>query len=165
MRAPLPAVVAFVAAVALVAPTSAQDSEPGCLQTNPCDVHVDVDPLGLDLGQDLFTAGDWVRLSVYNDDSVPHTVSLSGHDVTLVVPPYDVVESSPFEMARPGAYRLSDSPSGDNATVTVEPAASFDGDDGGEDGDRGERNGVPGPVGALVLLALVMAAVASRRFR
>lgn len=154
MRLTLPFLcLSLLAAVAV--PAAAQD--PGCLQSNPCDLAVDVDALGIDPDQATFTAGDWVRLSVYNDDDVPHTVSLTGHDVTLVVPAYDIVESEPFQLARAGTYTLSDNPSGDSADVLVEAAQSF------SDSSSTDSKGAPGPGLALLVVGLAAAVAVVRR--
>jgi hypothetical protein len=141
------------ALAALSLPAAAQG--PGCTQANPCDLIVDVDASGLDFAQSTFTTGDWVVLSVFNSDAVPHTVSLSGHSVSLVVAPDDIAESEPFRMGRAGTYELRDSPSGDRAAIVVEAAESFTSD--------GEANGLPGLTLASMVAVLAALAFAFRR--
>lgn len=160
MRVPFAALAVASASLAAVTlalslPVAAQD--PGCLQSNPCDLAVDVDASGIDTDRATFTAGDWVRLSVYNDDDVPHTVRLAGHDITLVVPAYDIVESAPFELGRAGTYQLSDSPTGDTADVVVQAAETFS-----QPQTSGDK-GAPGPGLAMLALALVGLAILRRR--
>jgi hypothetical protein len=145
-------ILALLALTGLALPGAAQDA--GCTQANPCDLIVDVDASGLDFAQATFTAGDWVVLSVFNSDAVPHTVSLSGHSVSVVVAPDGIEESEPFQMGRAGTYELRDSPSGDRADLVVEGEATFE-DDGSQ--------GAPGLGLAATLAALAAVAVALRR--
>ena len=134
----------------------------GCLQSNPCNLDVDVDANGVaDISQTNFTSGDWYTLSVYNDDGVEHTVALSGHGVSLKVPAYGLVDSPPFQFGAAGSYTLSDSPSGDNAPIKVVAGDVVDYENGKT--SAGAKGGIPGPEPALLLVALASLVLVKRR--
>ncbi|MFA5943817.1 MAG: hypothetical protein WC876_05050 [Candidatus Thermoplasmatota archaeon] len=153
------ALVAFLAVVAVAATASAQ-SAPGCTQANPCVVTVDVDAAGIaDLSETLFTSGDWMVLSVYNNDEQAHTVRLAGHPVDVTVAAGDLVDTQPFKLGAAGTYALSDAPSGDSADLLVEAEESFSSDSG----TSGGGNGIPGPTPALLVAAVAALAWGLRR--
>jgi len=151
---------AALALAALALPASAQDS-PGCLQSSPCEMDADVTDVGFDPGQTVFTSGDWVRLSIYNDDAVEHTVALSGHGVSLTIPSYDLAESGPFQIKSAGTYQLTDSPTGDSVDITVEPAETFT--SGSASSASSEGKGSPGLAPALLVAGLAGALAVARR--
>ncbi|HEX2065405.1 MAG TPA: hypothetical protein VHI93_01195, partial [Candidatus Thermoplasmatota archaeon] len=112
-----------------------------------------------------WTAGDWMRLTVANDDLVPHTVTLSGHGVALEVPPLQE-RSQVVQLAQAGRFTLSDAPSGDAVPVTVVDGDVVDYEAGLIDANGNavspSSRGTPGPALAVVALALA-AAAASRK--
>lgn len=158
MRA-LPTALIFVA-LALVQGASAQDpdGEPGCVQSNPCEVIVEVDASGItDLSYSTFATGDWILLSILNADEATHTLRLEGHSLEATVPAGDIIDTQPFRLGAPGVYALQDEPSGDSRDITVEEEEVFstNGTNGG--------NGIPGLAPALLLAALVALALFRRR--
>ncbi|MEA3142743.1 MAG: hypothetical protein QOG31_67 [Thermoplasmata archaeon] len=105
-----------VLALAAVPAAQAQDA---CTQSSPCLWEVVVDETGF-IGESgwNWTAGDWMRLSVANDDGVAHTVTLADHGVTLTIPSLEE-KSQVVQLTKAGTFQLSDSPSGDAIPVTV----------------------------------------------
>lgn len=166
MRA-LPPFLAAATLLALAAAGAAQDpdGEPGCAQSNPCEVILELGAQGIvDLAPDRFGTGDWVLFSIYNADEANHTVSLEGHDFEVSVPGGDLIDTQPIQLGDPGSYELRDQPSGDAATVTVEAEEVFT--DGGAEDDSdgsGSGRGSPGAAPVLVLALLAALAIALRR--
>lgn len=152
---------ALLAILALAAPAMAQDpdGEPGCPQSNPCEVIVEVDAQGIaDLAPDTFATGDWVLFSIYNADTVEHTLRLDGHALEATIPAEDIVDTQPIRLGEPGSYDLRDEPSGDSAAITVQEEEVFT-----SDGDDDTDNPIPGPAPWLVLGLLAGAAAVVRR--
>jgi hypothetical protein len=151
--------VAF-ALVALALPATAQDSNgpPGCVQANPCEVIVNLDAQGIDLSEPQFEQYDWILLSVFNNDKVPHTITLDGHPTaTLTVAAGDIEDTQPFEFSQTGTYVLHDAPSGDGANMTVTRQTSF------SDSTTGKAKGLPGMEPALLLAGIALAVAMARR--
>lgn len=162
MRA-LPALAfALLAALAAVPTTAAQDPDgpPGCVEANPCDLIIAVDADGFaDLSDTELTAGDWFVATIVNhDDGAEHTITLSGHSVTLTVPAGDVDDTQPFRMGAAGQYTLADQPSGDTVQIT-----SVEGDEVDGATSDGDSSGIPGVAPALLAVAVVAAALVLRR--
>ncbi|HEX2066254.1 MAG TPA: hypothetical protein VHI93_05510 [Candidatus Thermoplasmatota archaeon] len=159
-----PLIPILAAALALALPTAqAQDA---CTEATPCPWEVVVDGPGF-VGESEWnwTAGDWMRLTVANDDLVPHTVALSGHGVSLEVPPLQE-RSQVVQLAQAGRFTLSDAPSGDAVPVMVVDGDVVDYEGGLIDADgkaaTPPARGIPGLALAWVVLA-VAAGAASRK--
>jgi hypothetical protein len=155
----LRALAAFLTLLALAATATAQDpdGEPGCAQSNPCEVILEVGAQGItDFAPDTFDTGDWVLFSIYNADDVEHTVRLEGHTLDAKVPAGDIIDTQPLRLGEPGTYDLSDEPSGDTSALTVQAEEVF-----GEDEEK--DNPIPGPAPALVLALLAAVALLLRR--
>ena len=90
--------------------------EDGCLAANPCDWVVIVGADGFLESDWNWTAGDWLRLVVSNDDDVAHTVTIDGTSVRVTAPAIDEAQSAPFQLAV-GTYTLRDQPSGHTASA------------------------------------------------
>jgi hypothetical protein len=156
-----------VLALAAVPAAQAQDA---CTQSSPCLWEIVVDQSGF-IGESgwNWTAGDWMRLSVANDDGVAHTVTLANHGVTLAIPSLQE-KSQVVQLAKAGTFQLSDSPSGDTVPVVVVNGDVVDYQKG-----LINSNGAPGPSAAgasgkaripgveFPLLAVGLAAVAAAR--
>ena len=148
---------AFLAILVLAATASAQDpdGEPGCPQSNPCEVIVEVGADGIgDFAPDTFGTADWVLFSIYNADDVEHTLTLEGHTLEAKIPAGDIIDTQPIRLGEPGTYDLMDEPSGDTAALTVDDEEVF-----GEEKD----NPIPAPAPWLVLGLLVAVALVLRR--
>lgn len=159
MRAPSATFVLLSAAVLAAAsvPAAAQDTDtPGCTQANPCEVIVDLDASGIELHQTEFTKGDWVLLSVFNDDDVQHTLTVVGKGVSLTLEAGDINDTRPFELSSVGTVTLKDTPTEDTAEMAVGAEESFSGDS-----SSGSGKGSPGlaplaAVGAVVAVAALL---------
>lgn len=175
LRTPVVAAFSLGLAALLAAPLAlAQDGDEGCTSREPCPLIVDVDANGFYLIGDVFygqpdepthidfTVGDWYQLTLDSMDAdKSHTVSLSGHDVSVTVGPDGFApDSESFEFKTLGTYKLRDEPSGDEFEVrVVDEDVSATGSSSGSD----EKEGAPG-VGPLVLVvALAVLAVLRRR--
>lgn len=165
MRAPSlsPSVLVSIAlatlAVASTALAQDPDDEPGCPQSNPCEVILEVDAAGIaDLEPNTFGTGDWILFSIYNSDEETHTIRLEGHDFEASIGAGDINDTRPLKLGAPGTYELRDQPSGDVADLTVEAEEVFSGSSTSKGG-----NGIPGPTPALVLVALATLAWGLRR--
>lgn len=156
-RAALALATVTVAALAAL-PATAQDpdGEPGCVEANPCDLILAVDADGFaDVSETEFTHMDWLVATIVNHDDVEHTVSLSGHDLQFTVGAGDLGDADPFRINAPGAYTLSDQPSGDTVTITSIAEEEFEED--------GEGRGSPGLAPLLALGAFAAVAAFLRR--
>lgn len=148
-----------LAAVALLAaaPALAQGSDlPGCIQANPCEVIVDLDAQGIELHQDSFSRGDWILLSVFNDDDVNHTLTVEGKGISVTLESGDINDTRPFELSSVGTVTLKDAPTGDTAAITVTPEESFSGSTSGGASKGGPALGPVVVLGALVALAVLL---------
>jgi hypothetical protein len=159
---PLAALALALAAV----PAAAQDA---CTQSSPCLWEVVVDQPGF-IGESAWnwTAGDWMRLTVANDDDKAHTVTLSGYGVQLQVPALEE-RSQVVQLTQAGHFQLSDAPSGDTVDVTVVNGDVVDYEKGLIDANgnaaagSGSSSGrVPGLGLPVLLLALLAAALARK---
>lgn len=114
---------ALAAILLLLAPAALAQEEAGCTQSEPCPWVFDVDENGIsdDSGSDptwTFTVGDWLILDVLNFDSEDHTIGVDGR--SWVIPKdFGDAKVAPFQFTSPGAYTVTDQPTGDTATVTV----------------------------------------------
>lgn len=151
----------LLALLALAVAASAQDpdGEPGCAQSNPCEVILEVDDGGIaDLDPSVFGTGDWILFSIYNADDETHTLRLEGHDFEASVAGGDIIDTQPFRLGEPGTYDLRDLPTGDTADITVEDEEVFGAETGAANDDEGDADGgsnpMPGP-GPVILLALL----------
>jgi hypothetical protein len=153
---------AFLAAAVLAAaavPAAAQDTDmPGCTQANPCEVIVDLDANGIDVQRTEFTRGDWILLSVFNDDDQEHTLTVEGKGISLTLAAGDINDTRPFELSSIGKVTLKDSPSGDTADLTVGAEESFS-----SGASSGSGKGSPGLAPLAIVGALVAVAAALRR--
>lgn len=150
---------ALLAVLALASTATAQD--PGCTQANPCAATVDVDAQGIaDISETTFTSGDWILLSVYNDDEQSHTVRLAGHPVDLTVAAGDLADTAPFRLGAAGTYVLSDSPTGDSMELLIESEETFSSDPGSTSSGG---TGIPGLTPVIVVASLVAVAWGLRR--
>jgi hypothetical protein len=159
MRA-LSAALVFVS-LALAQGVSAQDpdGEPGCVQSNPCEVIVEVGASGItDLSYSTFATGDWILLSIFNADEETHTLRLQGHSLVATVPAGDIVDTQPFRLGAPGVYALQDEPSGDSRAITVQAEEVFS-----TNGTTTGGNGIPALAPTVLLAALVALALIRRR--
>jgi hypothetical protein len=113
-------VAASVVCVVLVArPASAQTADDGCTHADPCPLIVTVDSAGFEEDGFQVTSGDWFTLTVYNDDTVVHTVRLGSGPVVVTAQADSEANSAVFQAPSPGTYTLSDSPSGDAIPLEV----------------------------------------------
>lgn len=161
MRVPLLAFVALLTLASAGPTASAQDpdGEPGCPQSNPCEVILEVDAAGIaDLEPSTFGTGDWILFSIYNADDEAHTVRLDGHSLEASIGAGDINDTRPFKLGAPGTYALRDQPSGDSADITVEAEEVFDASSTSK-----SSNGIPGPTPALIVVALAVLAWGLRR--
>ncbi|MHB1262654.1 MAG: hypothetical protein ACYC2H_13185 [Thermoplasmatota archaeon] len=162
VRSPPLAFLALLALASTAPMALAQDpdGEPGCPQSNPCEVILEVDAAGIaDLEPSTFGTGDWILFSIYNADDEAHTISLEGHSFEASIGAGDINDTRPLKLGAPGTYELRDQPSGDVAGITVEAEEVFT--DGSSSSSGG--NGIPGPVPALVLAVLAASAAIARR--
>ncbi|HUR61428.1 MAG TPA: hypothetical protein VM286_03575 [Candidatus Thermoplasmatota archaeon] len=157
----------FLALAALSAVPSAQ-AQDACTQASPCLWEVVVDQPGfIDESSWNWTLGDWMVLTVSNDDEAPHTVSLSGYDRTFLVAGLSE-GSQTFQLTRSGTFTLKDMPSGDEVQVTVVDGDVVDYEKGLIDVDGNPRptsttGRIPGPGLALLATTLFVAAFISAR--
>lgn len=156
----------LLAALALAAAPAAQ-AQDACTQASPCLWEVVVDQPGF-IGEAEWnwTAGDWMRLTVANDDDKEHTVTLSGHSVQLTVPSLEE-RSQVVQLTQAGHFKLSDAPSGDSVDVTVVDGDVVDYEKGLIDASGNSLSGsgsgrVPGLALPLLAVALLAAAVARK---
>ena len=146
-------------AVLTLATAGAAQAAPGCTQANPCVATVDIDAMGIaDVSETTFTSGDWLILSVYNDDEQAHTLRLAGHSIVLTVASGDLVDTQPFKLGAAGTYALSDTPSGDSLDFLVEAEETFS-----SSGSSSGGNGIPGLTPVLVVASLAAVAWGLRR--
>jgi hypothetical protein len=144
---------------------AAQDAngQPGCPQSNPCEVELGLDSTGIyDLSYDRFGTGDWILFSVFNDDDETHTLRLEGHDLDFSIAAGDINDTRPLKLGSPGTYDLKDLPTGDTAAITVEAEEVFGSDDDSSSGKSGSSP-IPGLAPALLVGLLAALAVAVRR--
>jgi hypothetical protein len=164
MRA-LPALLVALSVLSLAFPASAQDEdgEPGCAQSNPCEVILEVDSNGIaDLEPAVFGTGDWILFSIYNADEVDHTVRLEGHSFQADVAAGDIEDTQPFQLGAAGTYTLTDTPTGDEADIVVEEFEVFT-ESGSSSSGNGGRSPIPGLAPALLVVGLAAAALVVRR--
>jgi hypothetical protein len=164
MRVPLTlATLAFAAAL----PSAAAQSD-GCTQSNPCPWAIAVDDAGF-VGESEWnwTMGDWFELSVSNDDSVAHTVTLSGYSLQFQVPA-DGERSQVVQLTKAGHFDLADQPSGDTIPVTVVNGDVVDYEKGLIDangnaaGTKARTPGLETPMLGLALLGATFVALRRR---
>ncbi|MEA3135787.1 MAG: hypothetical protein QOC71_68 [Thermoplasmata archaeon] len=155
---PLPFALLAVLALASTAVAQDPDGEPGCAQSNPCEVILELDSNGIaDLAPDTFGTGDWILFSIYNADDQTHTVRLDGHQFEASVTGGDLIDTQPFKLGAPGSYDLTDLPSHDTAPITVEENEVFTGSAGGSSSKSG---GYRVPALSPVLVVGLLAAIA-----
>jgi hypothetical protein len=163
----LPFLAALTLAVALAPQAQAQDS---CSQASPCPWDLVVDSPGfIGEGEWNWTAGDWMRISVANDDDVAHTVTLSGYDLTFSIPALEE-RSQTVQLTKAGTFQFADQPSGDGVDVHVVQGDVVDYEKGISDangnpvssGSSGTGR-VPGVELPLLVLGLAAAVLAARR--
>lgn len=149
-------------------PTAAAQGEDGCTHADPCPWVVDVDPSGFASyleSEVTFSVGDWYEIMVFNDDADrSHTITLSGHDVSITVPADGMSEDTgAFQLNQAGTFTLKDMPTGDTITVhvTEDDAVAGQDDDAGSSGSDG--NGAPALPLAVLVGALAAVAAALRR--
>ncbi len=153
---PTPLLAGLLAGLALV--PSAWGQEDGCVQSNPCLLDVEVDAAGIASGSiSNMTTGDWFTLAISNLDERAHTVRFA--TIELRVEAYGFVDSQPFQAPSPGAYTLSDQPTGDQATLHVLAGDVVDAENGSTSGSKGS------PGFALALSAIAVLCVAALRRR
>ncbi len=165
MRLTLP----FLLATLLAGAVPAAAQEDGCTQSNPCPWYVDVGADGFVTGsldataEWNWTVGDWVELSVFNEDDVAHAVTLTGYGVTLQVPSLEE-RSRAFELSEAGDFELGDDLTGDTAVVRVLTVDSVEFENGATGtGSSGGGGGIPSL--ALPIVAGALVAVAYLRLR
>lgn len=156
-----------LAILAFAAVPAAQAQDDACIQASPCPWEVVVDQPGF-VGESEWnwTAGDWMRLTVFNDGDVAHTVTLSGYGVSLQVPPLEE-RSQVIQLSQAGHFTLSDSPSGDTVPITVVDGDVVDYEKGLIDANGNAvsptgKGGIPGVGLPLLAVALAVAAFARR---
>ena len=160
----LPALLA--AALVLMPAVAAQSDDDGCTRADPCPWVIDVGPDGFyDYieAEVSYTLGDWYEILVFSDDpDRAHTITLSGHDVSITVPADGMAsDTGAFQFTKPGTFELKDMPSGDVITVHVGEEDSVPAADGGS--TSGASKGSPGLAMALLVLNLAGLAVLLRR--
>lgn len=156
MRAASP----LLAALLLAGAVAAQGNDlPGCIQGNPCEVIVNLDSAGIRLEQETFTRGDWVLLSVFNDDDVEHTLAVPSKGITVTLVPGDINDTRPFELDAVGSVVLRDSPTNDTAEMVVEDEEEFTAS------ETEPATGIPGPQAPLAAAAVAAALLAWSRRR
>jgi PGF-CTERM protein len=176
LRTPVVAAFSLGLAALLALPLAvAQDDEDGCTNREPCPLIVDVDQNGFYLIGDVFygqpgaathldfTLGDWYTLTVDSmDPETSHTVSLSGHGVSVTVGPDGFApDSEAFEFGTEGTFKLRDEPSGDEFEIrVVDEDVSATGSGSGSDG---EKDGIPGFAPLALVAALAVALLVLRR--
>jgi hypothetical protein len=155
-------------------------------------VEISVDETGFNEVSLLnFTVGDWHTLSISNDDTQDagteigksHTVTLSGHAVSVTLEPLTVKEVV-VEFAQTGCFELKDMPTGATINIRVVSADSIDfeeriapdadpctqagnpnpanGGNGGSASDVSGKKGMPALDLVAVVAGLAAVAVASR---
>jgi hypothetical protein len=162
MRIPL---LLCLLALALVPAAHAQDA---CTQSSPCAWDVAVDSPGF-VGESEWnwTAGDWMRVTIFNDDDAAHTVALSGYNLQFQVPPLEE-RSQVVHLTQAGHFQLSDAPSNDTVSVTVVDGDVVDYEKGLIDAGgntvaaKSSSGRVPGLELPLLAAALAVAALARR---
>lgn len=162
----LPALLTALALAAAPTVAAQADEDDGCTHADPCPWVVDVDPNGF---QDYvepevtFTLGDWYEILVFSDDpDHAHTITLSGHDVSISVPADGMAsDTGAFQLNQLGTFTLKDTPSNDTITVHVveEDAVAAEQDAS----SSGEAKGGPALPVALVVVALAGLALLRRR--
>jgi hypothetical protein len=160
---------AFAALASLPAATAAATTtaDDGCTQADPCEWAVIVNADGFLESDWNWTAGDWLKLAVSNDDDVAHTVSLvpaSGGAPVASVTSQGVAEaaSAPFQLAV-GDYTLKDSPSGDTAHALALKGDSVAYENGIAGASTSGKGRIPGFELPLALAGLAAVASLSRR--
>jgi len=174
LRSPVVAALSLGLAALLAAPLAIAQEDEGCTSREPCPLIVDVDENGFYLIGDVFygqpgepshidfTVGEWYKLTLDSmDPEKSHTVSLSGHDVSVTVGPDGFApDSQAFEFETVGTYKLRDEPSGDEFEVrVVEEDTSATGAGTTSDDDKG----APGVAPAVLVAALAAMAILRRR--
>ena len=160
---------ALLTALALAAPASAQaGADDGCTHADPCPWVVDVGPQGFHdyvEGEVTFSVGDWYEILVFSDDpDQDHTLTLSGHDVSIHVPADGMAsDTGAFQLGQAGTFTLKDMPSGDTVTVHVVEGDAVAAGQGTGASSSGAAKG--GPALPLALLAAALAGVALLRRR
>ncbi len=158
------------ATLALLPSAAAQTADDdGCTHAAPCPWVVDVDAGGFQsYVQDevTYTVGDWYEITVFSDDpDRSHTITLSGHDVSITVEADGMAEDTgAFQLGQAGDFTLKDMPSGDTILVHVveEDAVAEEDDDAGA-ASSGKGEGAPFTSAAFLAMALAVLVVALRR--
>jgi hypothetical protein len=156
----------FLLAVLALCLAPAAQAQDACTQADPCPWDVAVDQPGF-VGESEWnwTAGDWMELTVFNDDDAAHTVTLSGYNLQIQVPSLEE-RSQVVQLTQAGHFTLSDAPSGDSVPVTVVNGDVVDYEKGLIDSSgnaltSGSTSGrIPGlelPLLAVALLAVALA--------
>ena len=158
---------ALLAAVLVLTPTVAgQSDDDGCTHADPCPWVVDVGPDGYyDYIETevSYTVGDWYEILVFSDDpDRAHTITLSGHDVSITVPADGMAsDTGAFQFTRQGTFELKDMPSGDVIKVHVGAEDAVPASD--DDSSSGSSKGSPGLPMALIALNAAGLALLLRR--
>ncbi len=178
---------AFLAAAALLFLLPSAQAQPvgACTQADPCILVFDLDANGFvgssdGTGGAQAATGDWVTLSIYNDDAVAHDLYLEGYDLAFSAGSYDVTDVGPFELNQAGLFALTDLTTDDWIPIHVDApddpasqsgATSADGDASGDadaeagGGKNGKSDqGAPG-LGVLAAVAALGAVAAFVRRR
>lgn len=159
----------LLAATALAAVPAAQ-AQDACTQSSPCPWDIVVDQPGF-IGDSSWnwTAGDWMKITVSNDDDVAHTVTLSDYGLTFSVPSLSE-QSQTVQLTKSGSFDLKDAPSGDQVKVTVVNGDVVDYEKGLIDASGNPltsssgKGRIPGLDLPLLALGLVAAVAVARRW-
>ncbi len=151
----------LVAALAAAVP-AASAQEDACVQANPCEWYVVVGSTGFLESNWNWTAGDWLKLVVSNDDDVAHTVSIDGTAVSVQAGAIAEASSAPFQLAV-GSYTLRDQPSGDTAKALAVKGDVVQYENGLTDAGTSSKGRIPGFEAPLAAAALVGLALVARR--
>lgn len=155
----------------LVAPLAAAQTpdNPGCgeAQSTPCEWSMGVDSDGiLTEAEANFTEGEWIRLTVTNVDSAPHTITIDGTSVSVQAAATDEATIL-FQAPTKGDHTVHDEPSGDTGILRVLAAGTdvVDAEQGHTSGQGGSTASGKAPGVEIYLLAvgIVAAAFLARR--
>ena len=158
----------LTAATFALAALPAAQAQDACTQSSPCPWDVVVDQPGF-IGESSWnwTQGDWMTLSVANDDTVAHTVTLDGYGLTFSLAAGQE-QSKVVQLAKSGGFQMKDQPSGDAVTVTVVNGDVVDYEKGLIDSSgnaltTGAKGRIPGLELPLLAAGLLAAVAGARR--